>query len=312
MNTCRFYKNEYPTVNDIVMVKVVDKNEYGYNVILLEYNNIPAFINLTELIKRRIKKKNVIKIDEVLPLYVIHVDENKKHINLSKNKLSLEDALQFSNNYKFRLNLNKLGLEIYNLHKLYDLSSTLTPEDIMENTIWRTIDNYYNDNNDNNDNNYNNQDVNYEKIYNYILRNLDILNTDILPIDFIEKVTENIKTRIIKKNMISETEIKLLVMSKEGVYAIKNLLDIKLEDKYINDFNVDIVTYGSSSYKIILYGTCDELAQEIVDNILMNIKNNSQKYKSIFSIVSNNKIIKESDMDIKFLSTYDLNKFTFN
>ena len=37
--TCRFYKNQFPEADDLVMVNVTDIEEMGVYVNLLEYNN---------------------------------------------------------------------------------------------------------------------------------------------------------------------------------------------------------------------------------------------------------------------------------
>lgn len=294
INSCRFYKNNFPTVSDTVMTKVETKNEFGYTVSLLEYNCIPGFIAMSELVRRKMKKKNIIKIGEIVPLCVIYVDQTKNHINLSKTKLLPDDAQKFTDSYKFRCNLNKLGMEIYNIYNKHNNNNLLTPEHIMENTIWRTIDNFTQ------------EIIDYEKIYNNTLRKLDdLLNVDIFQPEFLEKLKNILHSRILKKNMISETEIKLVVMSKEGVYGVKDILDIDMNT--INpDFKVDIITYSSPKYKIMLYGPRDELSEEIVDKILDIIKQRTVKYKSKFTVTIKNNIIKESDVDIRFLSTYEM------
>jgi translation initiation factor 2 subunit 1 len=301
METCRFYKNKYPEVGTIVMVKIMEKNEYGYGVKLLEYNNILGFITMSELIKHKMRKKNVVKINDELPLYVLFVDVNKKYINLSKTKLLQENVDQFISNYRFRTNLNKLGVEIYNLSKKY--INDITVKDVMSNTIWKLYETYNVDENNN-----------YEQIYNETVRKLDkldnILECDIISKELSEKLVNNLNLRIVKKNMVSETEIKLMVMSKEGVYAIKHILDIKLDPKYSN-FKLDIYTFGTREYKIMLYGPCDNIGSEIIDSIIDTINSRIKQYKTKFTIVSKHKIIKESDMDIKFLSPYETEHIIF-
>jgi translation initiation factor 2 subunit 1 len=42
--TCRFYKNRLPETDDLVMVNVVNIEEMGVYVNLLEYNNIEGKI----------------------------------------------------------------------------------------------------------------------------------------------------------------------------------------------------------------------------------------------------------------------------
>ena len=53
--TCRFYEQEYPEVDDVVMVKVSSIADMGAYVHLLEYNNIESMILLSELSRGSIR-----------------------------------------------------------------------------------------------------------------------------------------------------------------------------------------------------------------------------------------------------------------
>lgn len=52
---CRMYSNQFPEVDDLVMVHVKSVAEMGAYVSLLEYNNIEGMILLSELSRRRIR-----------------------------------------------------------------------------------------------------------------------------------------------------------------------------------------------------------------------------------------------------------------
>lgn len=76
--TCRFYKNKYPEVEDVVMVNVRSIAEMGAYVHLLEYNNIEGMILLSELSRRRIRSINkLIRIGRNECVVVIRVDKDK-------------------------------------------------------------------------------------------------------------------------------------------------------------------------------------------------------------------------------------------
>ena len=55
---CRMYENEFPEIDDCVMVQVRSIAEMGAYVALLEYNNIEGMILLSELTRRRIRSVN--------------------------------------------------------------------------------------------------------------------------------------------------------------------------------------------------------------------------------------------------------------
>lgn len=76
--SCRFYKEKYPEVDDVVMVNVRSIAEMGAYVHLLEYNNIEGMILLSELSRRRIRSINkLIRVGKTEPVVVIRVDKEK-------------------------------------------------------------------------------------------------------------------------------------------------------------------------------------------------------------------------------------------
>ncbi|CAF1209927.1 unnamed protein product, partial [Didymodactylos carnosus] len=90
--TCRFYKQKLPETDDLVMVNVVNIEEMGVYVHLLEYNNIEGMILLTELSRRRIRSINkLIRVGRNEVVVVVRVDRDKGYIDLSKRRVSPED-----------------------------------------------------------------------------------------------------------------------------------------------------------------------------------------------------------------------------
>jgi polyribonucleotide nucleotidyltransferase len=76
--SCRFYKEKYPEIDDVVMVNVRRIQEMGAYVGLLEYDDIEGMILLSELSRRRIRSVNkLIRIDKTEPVIVIRVDKEK-------------------------------------------------------------------------------------------------------------------------------------------------------------------------------------------------------------------------------------------
>lgn len=76
--SCRFYKNEYPAVDDVVMVNVRSIGEMGAYVNLLEYENMEGMVLLSELSRRRIRSINkLIKVGKNEVVLIIRVDKDK-------------------------------------------------------------------------------------------------------------------------------------------------------------------------------------------------------------------------------------------
>lgn len=89
---CRFYENQYPDIEEVVMVNVRNIAEMGAYVTLLEYNNIEGMILLSELSRRRIRSVNkLIRVNRNEVVMVLRVDKEKGYIDLSKRRVSPED-----------------------------------------------------------------------------------------------------------------------------------------------------------------------------------------------------------------------------
>ncbi|XP_076315786.1 eukaryotic translation initiation factor 2 subunit 1-like [Tachypleus tridentatus] len=98
--SCRFYSQQYPEVEDVVMVNVRSIAEMGAYVHLLEYNNIEGMILLSELSRRRIRSINkLIRVGRSECVVVIRVDEDKGYIDLSKRRVSPEDIMKCEEKY---------------------------------------------------------------------------------------------------------------------------------------------------------------------------------------------------------------------
>lgn len=90
---CRMYENEFPEIDDVVMVQVRSIAEMGAYVALLEYNNTEGMILLSELTRRRIRSVNkLIRVGKQEVCMVLRVDKEKGYIDLSKRRVSAEDV----------------------------------------------------------------------------------------------------------------------------------------------------------------------------------------------------------------------------
>lgn len=87
------YENEFPEIDDVVMVQVRSIAEMGAYVALLEYNNVEGMILLSELTRRRIRSVNkLIRVGKQEVCMVLRVDREKGYIDLSKRRVSAEDV----------------------------------------------------------------------------------------------------------------------------------------------------------------------------------------------------------------------------
>ena len=86
--TSRFYKNKFPEVDDLVMVRVEEVGDISSTVILLEYGEIEGIILHSELSRKKFRSiNNVIRVGSKEIMQVTMVDPSKNYINLSLSAL---------------------------------------------------------------------------------------------------------------------------------------------------------------------------------------------------------------------------------
>jgi len=97
---CRFYKNQFPEPEEVVMVNVTQIGEMGAYVTLLEYDDIEGMILLSELSRRRIRSINkLVRVNRTEIVMVIRVDKEKGYIDLSKRRVDPEDVVKCEERY---------------------------------------------------------------------------------------------------------------------------------------------------------------------------------------------------------------------
>jgi translation initiation factor 2 subunit 1 len=90
-----FYEAEYPNEGALVYVRVDEVQELSAGVHLLEYgsSSIQGMLQLSDLTRRRIRSMNrLIRVGQFEALAVLRVDHEKGYVDLSKSKVSPEEA----------------------------------------------------------------------------------------------------------------------------------------------------------------------------------------------------------------------------
>lgn len=137
--SCRFYKEKYPEVEDVVMVNVRSIAEMGAYVYLLEYNNIEGMILLSELSRRRIRSINkLIRVGKTEPVVVIRVDKFKGYIDLSKRRVSPEDVEKCTERFAKAKAVNSILRHVADMMKF----SNEQLEELYEKTAWHFEEKY--------------------------------------------------------------------------------------------------------------------------------------------------------------------------
>jgi|JI9StandDraft_1071089.scaffolds.fasta_scaffold210043_3 translation initiation factor 2 subunit 1 len=98
---CRFYRNEFPEENELVVVKIRNVHDTGAYVSLLEYNEIEGMIPFTEVTKKRVNTvSRLVKVGKTEIMMVLRVDPVKGYIDLSRKKVHMEEAQVRDQHYK--------------------------------------------------------------------------------------------------------------------------------------------------------------------------------------------------------------------
>lgn len=132
--SCRFYKQKFPEVEDVVVVMVRMIAEMGAYVDLLEYNNIEGMILLSELSRRRIRSINkLIRIGRSECVVVIRVDKEKGYIDLSKRRVSPEDIVGCEEKFAKAKAVNSI---LRHVAEMLNYQTNEELEQLYEKTAW--------------------------------------------------------------------------------------------------------------------------------------------------------------------------------
>ncbi len=290
----RFFRNELPQSDEMVMVKVLrEDEEFGYYCELLEYDGIEGFLPLSELVKTKYAKKHILKPDQILPMSISKIDG--KNINLTKKRITTEESDAKKESYKICTDINKFANECYIMYKSKSINnSSLSQESFMDATIWRLHEAF---------------DSDYVKIFQHMLKEpQDVFLSDIFDKDLSKLIVNDINKRISFTNKIVCIDVKLIVTEEDAVSKIKQILNLEsLNTKY----NVKVLVMTSPLYRIKIEGDFENLDADMFDQIKTIINKNSEGIKSIIDI-SEPIIEKEATCSIKFYGDFVLKNFSLS
>ncbi|KAK7100221.1 eukaryotic translation initiation factor 2 subunit 1-like [Littorina saxatilis] len=212
--TCRFYKNRFPEIDDVVMVNVRSIAEMGAYVHLLEYNNIEGMILLSELSRRRIRSINkLIRVGRNECVVVIRVDKDKGYIDLSKRRVSPEEVLKCEEKFAKAKAVNSI---LRHVAELLSYGSDTKLEELYEKTAW-----YFEDK-------YKKTGSSYEA-FKHAVSNPEVLDECDIDEKTKEVLLENICRKLKPQSVKIRADIEVACTKYEGVDAVKRALKKGLE-----------------------------------------------------------------------------------
>lgn len=100
LDSCRMYEQEFPEIDDTVMVKVTSIDDNGAHVMLMEYN-LPGFLSVTHYSRKWMRSiKKVIGAGKEYALHVLNLNKKSKIVDLSKKMITPKEEKECRNNYK--------------------------------------------------------------------------------------------------------------------------------------------------------------------------------------------------------------------
>lgn len=246
-----YYKKKLPSVDDVVIAKVINISEYGIKVSLIEYNGITGFINCSEVSrKKKVNFNKLLTIGKDILVHVLQVDEGKKMIDLSKRTIGDDDVKLFTDNHRSHIQLYNLFKQLY--MKIHNVGiDAISQEELHEflcPTLFELQTEFEND--------YLlskliNKETNNEIIVSMDFDSIQELNGEqfksILD-DYIDKKINRTKPEITEN-------IKLMTYSATGVADIKYTLDFKSFENFgelERDFDININYMAGSVYSILI------------------------------------------------------------
>lgn len=277
--SCRFYKQKYPEIDDVVMVNVRSIAEMGAYVHLLEYKNIEGMILLSELSRRRIRSINkLIRVGRSECVVVIRVDKDKGYIDLSKRRVSAEEVKKCEE--KFTRGKTVASI-LRHVGEILQYESDEQLEELCEKTAW-----YFDDK-------YKATGGAYEA-FKHAVNEPSILDECSLDEKTKEVLIANINRRMMPQAVKVRSDIEVSCYSYEGIDAVKEALRQGLTLS-TEDLPIKINLIAPPLYVVSTTTLERELALETIGKANSVIKESIEKNKGNFVVKMEPKVVTETD-----------------
>ncbi|XP_014671953.1 PREDICTED: eukaryotic translation initiation factor 2 subunit 1-like [Priapulus caudatus] len=207
--SCRFYKERFPEIEDVVMVNVRSIAEMGAYVSLLEYNAIEGMILLSELSRRRIRSINkLIRVGRSECVVVIRVGKEKGYIDLSKRRVSPEEIVKCEEKFAKAKAVNSILRHVAEICQ-YETDEQL--EDLYNKTAWHF------------EEKYNQQSSSYDA-FKHAVTDPSILDECELDEETKSVLLANIRRRLTPQAVKIRSDVEVSCFRYEGIDAVKTAL----------------------------------------------------------------------------------------
>ncbi|KAG0172526.1 hypothetical protein DFQ28_010621 [Apophysomyces sp. BC1034] len=270
---CRMYENEFPKVDDVVMVNVRQIADMGAYVRLLEYGDREGMILLSELSRRRIRSvQKLIRVGRNEVVVVLRVDEEKGYIDLSKRRVTPEDIARCEDKFKKSKAVHSILRHVAEKHDI-------ALKELYEMIGWPL---------------YKKFGHAYDAFKLAITDPSPILDLNI-PEHILNELLSNIKRKMTPQPVKIRAQLDLRCTGMDGVNAIKEALKAG-EAKGTEEVPIQ-VTYLAAPFYVVTADALDKtLGFQVMEQAVAAIKETLESYKwSRFKVEKDAKLVSETD-----------------
>nr|WCZ58756.1 eukaryotic translation initiation factor 2 subunit 1/alpha [Seculamonas ecuadoriensis] len=243
VGSCRFYENKYPQPDELVMVRVNHLADVAAYVSLLEYNNMEGMILFTELSRKRIRSiSQFIRVGKLETVQVLRVDEKQGYIDLSKKKVSTEDAAACEERYNKAKMVHSI---LKNVAKLCEVKL----ETLYETLVWPLNRKY----------------GNAHDALKRAVNEPSILNEYAIPERVREEMLKSIQLRLKPQPVRVRADVDITCFTKEGIDSIKAALHAGLAVPGTAEIPISIKLVSPPSYVFLATAMDKDAVLSVVD-----------------------------------------------
>ena len=277
--SCRFYAQNFPEVEDVVMVNVRSIAEMGAYVDLLEYNDIEGMILLSELSRRRIRSINkLIRIGRNECVVVIRVDKEKGYIDLSKRRVSVEDIVRCEEKFAKAKAVNSI---LRHVADILGYTTNEQLEDLYRKTAW-----YFEEK-------YKKQGSAYDS-FKLAVNDPSILNECDLDELTKQNLLTHIKRRLMPQAVKVRADIEVGCCTYEGIDVVKNALRAGINCS-TEDMPIKINLIAPPGYVVTAQTMDKNKGLERLNEALKKIEDSIKSAGGIFTIQQAPKVVTDVD-----------------
>ncbi|VDK86030.1 unnamed protein product [Onchocerca ochengi] len=277
--SCRFYANQFPDVEDTVMVNIRQIAEMGAYVSLLEYNNIEGMILLSELSRRRIRSVNkLIRVGRNECVVVIRVDKEKGYIDLSKRRVYSKDSIQCEERFAKAKAVNSILRHVAD-QLGYDSEEQL--EELYDKTAW-----YF-------DRKLKRKGAAFD-IFKKAISDPTALDECDITSDVREKLLIDIKKRLTPQAVKIRADIEVSCFAYDGIDAVKNAL-IKGQKCSTPEMPIKINLIAAPLFVVTTQTLEKSEGLEAINKALDLIRKTIESYQGTFKTIMAPKVVTDLD-----------------